>query len=178
MSFYTIDGRFVNKKNVVEGFFDNRVIEYGFVGDEQEPPEETVVTNNSEETAITNNTANSEIVIDNSMEATEDATTMEATEDATTMEATEDATTIETTVEESGDSILNMLGEDTSEPVEESEAVAVAEGANQEPPAEMPMTDEMKEDKSMHMHFCINGKCLTGSELRKLNELYDKKCTN
>ena len=43
---------------------------------------------------------------------------------------------------------------------------------------EVPMTNEMKEDKSLHMHFCINGKCLTGNELRKLNELYDKKCTN
>ena len=28
----------------------------------------------------------------------------------------------------------------------------------------------------MHIHFCINNKCVTGDELRKLNELYEKKC--
>ena len=40
MSFYTIDGRFVNKKNVVEGFFDNRVIEHATIGiDNQEETE-------------------------------------------------------------------------------------------------------------------------------------------
>ena len=136
MSFYTIDGRFVNKKNVVEGFFDNRVIEHATIGIDYE-------------------------------EETEGETVEETTEGETTEGETAEETTEGETV-----------GEDTIEqPDDETTMEAPIEGAVDET-AEVPMTDEMKEDKSMYMNFCINDKCLTGSELRKLNELYDKKCTN
>jgi hypothetical protein len=45
-------------------------------------------------------------------------------------------------------------------------------------PREMPLTNEMRNERETYMHFCINKKCLTETELRKLNELYDKKCSN
>ena len=44
-------------------------------------------------------------------------------------------------------------------------------------PTEDQPTEELPEsDDKLQMHFCINNKCITGNELRKLNELYDKKC--
>ena len=122
MSFYTIDGRFVNKKNVVEGFFDNRIIEHATMAFDTQ--------------GVSNDT--------NSMEATANDSVMETTVKDDSMESPE---------------------------VETTEAPEVET-------TEIPITDEMKEDKSMYMNFCINGKCVTGTELRKLNELYDKKCTN
>ena len=189
MSFYTIDGRFVNKKNVVEGFFDNRVIEHATIGiDNQDTPNESIEeittlensmpTENATamEATATNESTEEITTLENSM-PTENATAMEATatnentEEITTLEnsmPTENATAMEATaINESAEEITTL---ENSMPTENATSVNEI--------AEIPMTDEMKEDKSLHMHFCINGKCLTGNELRKLNELYDKKCIN
>lgn len=151
MSFYTIDGRFVNKKNVVEGFFDNRVIEHATIGidnqdttNEEPPTNEEPATNQEQMDELVDNMNN-----DDSNDSPNDVETPLENED----QAPEDEVT------------------------EQTDAV-VPENVNEPVVNEVPMTNEMKEDKSLHMHFCINGKCLTGNELRKLNELYDKKCTN
>jgi len=154
MSFYTIDGRFVNKKNVVEGFFDNRIIEHATMAFDTQ--------------GVSNDT--------NSMEATANDSVMETTVKDDSMESPEVETTeapeVETTEAPEVETTEAPEVETTEAPeVETTEAPEVET-------TEIPITDEMKEDKSMYMNFCINGKCVTGTELRKLNELYDKKCTN
>jgi len=167
MSFYTIDGRFVNKKNVVEGFFDNKIIEHATFGiDTQE------TTNEMQEDVMQEDEPPMDIP-----EVQEDV----MQEDVPPMD-TPEVDTNQSNQETTNEMQENEPPMDTPE-VETIEAPIELELETIEAPIELetneiPMTNEMKEDKSMHMHFCINGKCLTGSELRKLNELYDKKCTN
>tara|TARA_B100000524_G_C23491035_1_gene313418 strand:- start:100 stop:573 length:474 start_codon:yes stop_codon:yes gene_type:complete len=157
MSFYTIDGRFVNKKNVVEGFFDNRVIEHATIGiDNQDASNEEPPT---DEEPPTNQGQMDELVDDMNDEDSNDT----PNEEETPLENEDQAPEAPEAPED--------------EVTEQTDAV-VPENVNEPVVNEVPMTNEMKEDKSLHMHFCINGKCLTGNELRKLNELYDKKCTN
>jgi hypothetical protein len=170
MSFYTIDGRFVNKKNVVEGFFDNRVIEHATIGIDnqdttnEEPPTNDETTTNQEQMDQLANDINNN---DNNDTTNDEETALENEE---------------APVEEETERTDPVVPENVNEQTEtERTGPLVPENVNEqtEPEVnEIPMTNKMKEDKSLHMHFCINGKCLTGNELRKLNELYDKKCTN
>ena len=204
MSFYTIDGRFVNKKKVIEGFpIFNPETNINDTGNNT-TNNTTIDSNTNVNSNTANNTDQSMDIIssDNSKVITRDMQMgddqdmqdqdmqdqdMQDQDDtykvddsiislaSNAMSNTDDTSNVKLTDASAKSLASNDINNNTTDNTSNIKTSIDDQDMEEE---KLNFLDELKppNDDDMYMNFCINNKCLTGTELRKLNELYDKKC--